>query len=136
MIQKVTLTTIYCTDQQAARDFYVDVLGLDVRADATSDGVRWILVGPKDQPDLSLMLTLIGPPLTATSADALRQAVEGGGLSTVTFAVDDCEATIDDLRAKGVEILHEPTTHPLGFEAVARDSSGNTLVFIQYTNRS
>src|SRR5688500_7275910 len=108
MIRRLSLATIYCTDQQAARDFYVDTLGLDVRADSTSGGVRWILVGPKEQPDVALMLMVPGPPLSAESAEALRRVVESGGLSSVTFAVDDCRATIEDLEAKGVEILHEP----------------------------
>ena len=124
MIQQVTLTTIYCRDQDRARDFYVDALGLDVRADTTSDGTRWLLVGPKAQPGLSLMLVLADQPML--------EALDAGGLSTVTFAVDDCGATIDDLRGKGVEILHEPADHPLGLEAVVRDNSGNTLVFIEY----
>ena len=66
-------------------------------------------------------------------ADApMREMLDAGGLSTVTFAVDDCRATIDDLRAKGVEVLHEASDHPLGLEAVVRDDSGNTLVFIEY----
>lgn len=133
MIRRLSLATIYCTNQQEARDFYVDTLGLDVRADSTSGGVRWILVGPKEQPDVALMLMVPGPPLSAESAEALRKVVESGGLSSVTFAVDDCRATIEDLQAKGVEILHEPTRQPFGIEAVVRDSSGNAVVFIEYS---
>ena len=132
MIQKLTIATIYCTDQQAARDFYVDTLGLEVRSDAESGGVRWILVGPKEQPDISVMLVAPGPPLSAESADALERLVSAGGWNPLTFAVDDCRATISDLQGRGVEIVHEPTEQPFGVEALIRDPAGNTLALIEY----
>jgi catechol 2,3-dioxygenase-like lactoylglutathione lyase family enzyme len=132
MIRKVTLVTIHCTDQQSARDFYVDTLGMEVRADATSEGVRWLLVGPPAQPELSLMLMEPGPPLGEESITMLRKLVERGELSPITLAVDDCRATVRVLKAKGVEMVHEPVDQPFGVEALIRDDSGNSLVLLEY----
>ena len=53
MIQRMSHTTIFVTDQDKAKEFYVDKLGFEVRTDATMDnGYRWLTVGPKTQPDL------------------------------------------------------------------------------------
>ena len=41
MITNVSLVTVYCTDQDATRDFYVDVLGFETRDDVTLEGFRW-----------------------------------------------------------------------------------------------
>ena len=38
---------------------------------------------------------------------------------------DDCRATYEELRAKGVTFLEEPADRPYGIEAVFRDDSGN-----------
>ncbi|WP_220502453.1 VOC family protein [Microbispora sp. H10670] len=44
MITNVSLVTVYCKDQDEARDFYVDVLGFVTRTDVTLDGYRWLTV--------------------------------------------------------------------------------------------
>jgi catechol 2,3-dioxygenase-like lactoylglutathione lyase family enzyme len=131
-IDSVSIVTVYCTDQEAARRFYVDILGLAVRADATTpDGIRWLLVGPHSQPELSLMLMEPGEPLDSASAAALRGVLEHGGLSSVTFAVDDCRASIAELEAQGVEVLHAPTQQSFGVEAVVSDGCGNGVVLME-----
>ena len=53
MITNVSLVTVYCLDQDAARDFYVDVLGFEARTDVTmGEGFRWVTVGHPNQPEL------------------------------------------------------------------------------------
>ena len=48
MIQRLSHTTVYVLDQDAARDFYVNKLGFEVRMDASMDnGFRWLTVGSK-----------------------------------------------------------------------------------------
>jgi catechol 2,3-dioxygenase-like lactoylglutathione lyase family enzyme len=64
MITNVSLVTVYCLDQDQARDFYVDVLGFSARTDVTmDDGYRWVTVGHDSQPELELTLMTPGPPL-------------------------------------------------------------------------
>jgi catechol 2,3-dioxygenase-like lactoylglutathione lyase family enzyme len=57
MIRKLSHATIYVLDQEKAFDFYVNKLGFEVRTDAPMDGgFRWLTVGPKDQPDIEIVL--------------------------------------------------------------------------------
>jgi catechol 2,3-dioxygenase-like lactoylglutathione lyase family enzyme len=59
-VQRLSYTQIYVLNQDAARDFYVDKLGFEVRTDARMDnGFRWLTVGPKGQPELQISLTKI-----------------------------------------------------------------------------
>jgi catechol 2,3-dioxygenase-like lactoylglutathione lyase family enzyme len=132
MISRVSIATVYCSDQQAAYDFYVGKLGLEVRTDATSGGVRWLLVGPKDQPDLSLMLAEPGAPLPPGSMAALREVLGRGGVNGVTFAVEDCRSAVVELANRGAVVLHEPVEQPFGIEAVLDDGCGNSVAIIEY----
>ena len=56
MITNVSLATVYCLDQDATRDFYVDVLGFELRSDVTMGGFRWVTVGHPSQPELDITL--------------------------------------------------------------------------------
>ena len=64
MITNISLTTVYCLDQDVARDFYVDVLGFVPNTDAEiSPGYRWVTVNHPNQPELEVTLMTPGPPL-------------------------------------------------------------------------
>jgi catechol 2,3-dioxygenase-like lactoylglutathione lyase family enzyme len=53
MITNVSLANVYVSDQDAARDFYVNTLGFELRSDVTmGDGFRWLTVGVRGQDDL------------------------------------------------------------------------------------
>jgi catechol 2,3-dioxygenase-like lactoylglutathione lyase family enzyme len=132
MITNVSLTTVYCLDQDLARDFYVDVLGFEPRTDVTmGEGFRWLTVGHPSQPELELTLMVPGPPLDDDAADFVRRQLGKGQLGGLGLRVDDCKQTHADLRAKGVEFLQEPADRPYGVEAVIRDVSGNWLVLVE-----
>jgi catechol 2,3-dioxygenase-like lactoylglutathione lyase family enzyme len=132
MITNVSLVTVYCLDQDAARDFYVGVLGFEVRTDVTmGEGFRWLTVGHPSQPELEVTLMTPGPPLTADAADFLRRELENGQWGGLGVRVDDCRKTYDDLSAKGVAFVQEPSDRPYGVEAIARDPSGNWLVLVE-----
>ena len=49
----------------------------------------------------------------------------------VGLTVDDCRKTYEELAAKDVTFLQEPTDRPYGVEAVMRDNSGNWLVLVE-----
>jgi predicted enzyme related to lactoylglutathione lyase len=63
--------------------------------------------------------------------EAVNRSLDGGGMNGLGMAVDDCRATYEDLRAKGVEFLQEPEERPYGVEAVCRDNSGNWMVLVE-----
>ena len=132
MITNVSLVTVYCLDQDAARDFYVDVLGFTPRTDITlGEGFRWVTVGHPSQPELDLTLMTPGPPLNEDAAVFVRGQLEKGEMGGVGLTVDDCRKTFEELSAKGVVFLQEPQERPYGVEAVMRDVSGNWLVLVE-----
>ena len=132
MITNISLTTVYCLDQDAARDFYVDVLGFELRTDATmGDTFRWVTVGHPSQPELEITLMIPGPPLDPEAADFLRSQLQKGQWGGFGMQVDDCRKTYAELTAAGVTFVQEPAERPYGVEAVMRDVSGNWLVLVE-----
>jgi catechol 2,3-dioxygenase-like lactoylglutathione lyase family enzyme len=132
MITNVSLVTVYCLDQEKARDFYVDVLGFTVDTDITmGEGFRWLTVKHPNQPELELTLMVPGPPLNAEAAAFYRGQLEKGEMGGLGLAVDDCRKTYEELVAKGVTFIQEPSDRPYGVEAVCRDVSGNWLVLVE-----
>jgi hypothetical protein len=95
------------------------------------DGYRWVTVAHPDHPELELTLMVPGPPLDDESADAVRRMLDKGALGAVGLATDDCRTTYQELSAKGVEFIQEPSDRPYGVEAVLRDDSGNWLVLVE-----
>jgi catechol 2,3-dioxygenase-like lactoylglutathione lyase family enzyme len=132
MITNVSLITLYCLDQDAARDFYVDVLGFTPRTDITmGEGFRWVTVSHPSQPELEITLMTPGPPLDEEAAAFTRRQLEKGTSGGLGLHVDDCRKTVEELQAKGVQFLQEPSDRPYGVEAVMRDNSGNWLVLVE-----
>ena len=132
MITKLTHSPVWVLDQDAALDFYTGVLGFEVRTDATMDTFRWLTVGPPDQPDFELILASPGPPmLDPESAAQIRAMVAKGALGAGVFATDDCRRSYEELKARGVTFLTEPTQRQYGLEATFRDNSGNWFSLVQ-----
>jgi catechol 2,3-dioxygenase-like lactoylglutathione lyase family enzyme len=132
MITNVSLVTMYCLDQDKARDFYVEVLGFEVRTDVTlGEGYRWLTIGHPSQPELEVTLMVPGPPLDEEAAAFVRRQLEKGQMGALGLRVDDCHKTFAELSAKGVTFLQEPSDRPYGVEAVMRDNTGNWLVLVE-----
>ncbi len=132
MITNVSLVTLYVSDQDDAKKFYTDVLGFEERTDVRmGDGFRWVTVGHPSQPELQVTLMVPGPPLDAHMAEAVRRALANGSMGGFGLHTDDCKKDFEDLSAKGVEFVQEPSERPYGVEAVMRDNSGNWLVLVE-----
>jgi len=133
MIQTLSHATVYVLDQDAARDFYVNKLGFDLRMDQSMEnGFRWLTVSPKAQPDLQIILMQVdGPNIKPEVAAALKALVEKGGLNGGALKTDDCKRDYEDLKAKGVEFLSPPAERFYGIECVMKDNSGNWFSMTQ-----
>ncbi|SRR5689334_2194736 len=132
MITNISLVTVYCLDQDVARDFYVDLLGFTPRTDVTmNEGFRWVTLSHPSQPELEVTLMTPGPPLDEEAAEFVRRQLEAGKMGGLGLAVDDCRKTFEELSAKGVTFMQEPSDRPYGVEAVMRDNSGNWLVLVE-----
>jgi len=134
MIQRYSHSTLYVTDQDAAREFYVQKLGFELRMDQEFGGFRWLTVGPKGQPDFQLILMKVGANTgnDPEATEQIRALLTGGKLGAAgVFETADCRKTYEELSAKGVEFLAPPEDKFYGVEAVFKDSSGNRFSLTQ-----
>jgi catechol 2,3-dioxygenase-like lactoylglutathione lyase family enzyme len=134
MISRLTHISIPVLDQDSALDFYVNKLGLEVRTDHRMDnGVRWLIVGPKGQPDMEIVLIQVGagPMMDEQTASTLRDLVTAGTFRVGVWETPDCRAAYEELKAKGVRFLREPKEQFYGIEALLQDDSGNLFSLTQ-----
>ncbi|MGL5811662.1 MAG: VOC family protein [Nocardioides sp.] len=127
---------LWVHDQDAALAFYVDKLGMEVRADVSlpeMGGFRWLTVSPPGQPDFSIVLMAIpGPPMIDEATSAQIGDLMGKGYAgTVFFQTPDCQASYEALAERGVEFVDKPTRMPYGIDASFRDPSGNNFRLTQ-----
>jgi len=131
---KVSHCFIAVHDHEDALAFYRDVLDLEVRMDVKYEGMRWTTIGPKGQPDMNIVLE---PPLAIPEASPqdrqlMSEMLAKGLLRAVIFQTENCDATFEEIRVAGGEVLQEPMDQPYGVRDCAfRDPSGNMLRFNQ-----
>jgi catechol 2,3-dioxygenase-like lactoylglutathione lyase family enzyme len=121
------------TDPEASVAFYRDVLGFEVRSDVGTGTMRWITVGPPDQPDTCLLLAppAIDPGITEDERRTIAEMMAKGTYGWVLLATHDLDSTFEKLQANDAEVVQEPTEQPYGIRDCAfRDPAGN-LVRIQ-----
>jgi catechol 2,3-dioxygenase-like lactoylglutathione lyase family enzyme len=132
MITNISLVTLYVTDQDDAKKFYTDTLGFVEGADVRlGDGFRWVTVFHPDHPELHVTLMIPGGPQDYDLAEAIRRALDKGTMGGFGLTTTDCQATYEELSAKGVEFVQPPSARPYGVEAIMRDNSGNWLVLVE-----
>lgn len=136
MITNISIVSVFVKDVDESKRFYTDVLGFDTKDDITlGDGYRWCTVVHPNQPELMVNLTIPGPPHPPHLVEAMKRALDEGGMHGLGLNVDDCEKTFAELSAKGVEFIQPPSKRPYGTEALCRDNSGNWLVLVQPSNQ-
>jgi predicted enzyme related to lactoylglutathione lyase len=136
----ITLSTCFIAvdDHDKAITFYRDVLGMEVRNDVGFEGMRWVTVGAPSQPGVEIVLEppVADPNASSADKDAAAELLAKGLLRGVIFRTDDCDATFEQIRATGAEVLQEPIDQPYGVRDCAfRDPSGNMLRFNQPRSR-
>lgn len=117
------------TDPEASLAFYRDTLGFAVRGDVGYAGMRWITVGPADQPSTSIVLypPNAEPGLTDEERRTVAEMMAKGTYASLLLATADVDAEFQRLQAK-VEVVQEPTDQPYGVRDCAiRDPAGNLL---------
>jgi uncharacterized glyoxalase superfamily protein PhnB len=128
---KVANAQLWVHDQEEALAFYTEKVGMEVRADVTlpeMGGFRWLTVGMPGQ-DVSVALMAIpGPPvMDAETAGQVGELVAKGFAGTVFLETDDCQASYEELKGRGVEFTEAPEERPYGIDSGFRDPSGNSL---------
>jgi uncharacterized glyoxalase superfamily protein PhnB len=133
---KIATAHLWVHDQDEALEFYTRKLGFELRTDVTiaeMGDFRWVTVGPAGQPDVAIVLMAIpGPPLMdAETTEQVRTLMGKGFAGTVFLTTDDCQASYDELRGRGVEFTEPPSERPYGIDSGFRDPSGNSLRLTQ-----
>jgi catechol 2,3-dioxygenase-like lactoylglutathione lyase family enzyme len=139
MIQRMSHATIFVTNQNEALEFYRDKLGFRVHTDAmVGPNFRWLTMCTSDQPDFEIILMEPKPGMLMDeeTSKTIRSLLDKGVLGAGVFNADDCRATYEELKAKGVQFISEPAERPYGIEAVFRDNSGNWFSLTQPTVES
>jgi catechol 2,3-dioxygenase-like lactoylglutathione lyase family enzyme len=118
------------TDPDASLAFYRDTLGFEVRNDVGYKGMRWITVGPPDQPGTSIVLhpPAATPGITDDERRTILELMAKGSYFGVNLATADLDGTFAKLEASGAEVVQEPTDQPYGLRDCAfRDPAGNLI---------
>lgn len=126
MINKVGTVSIFVSDQDRAKDFYVNTLGFELHTDqplypgATH---RWVSVAPKGgQTEIVLYLP-------DQNWEHYKQVV--GKSQAVTLDVSNIFELVAELKAKGVRIAVEPDPQPWGTNAAILDSEDNWILLVE-----
>ena len=118
-------------DPDAALAFYRDLLGFEVRGDVGYKGLRWITVGPPDQPGTSIVLhpPAVDPGITEDERRTIVEMMAKGTYGGILLATADLDATFEKVQASTVvDVVQEPTEQPYGVRDCAlRDPAGNLI---------
>jgi catechol 2,3-dioxygenase-like lactoylglutathione lyase family enzyme len=117
-------------DAEASLAFYRDTLGFEVRNDVGYNGLRWLTVGPADEPSTAIVLEppAMDPGLTDDERQTIAELMAKGSYARLILATADLDATFARLEASGAEVIQEPTDQPYGVRDCAfRDPAGNHI---------
>jgi len=125
-ITRVGTVSIFVKDQERARKFYTEVLGMEVRSDEPlfpGASARWLAVAP---PGAETEIILYLPD---DNWAHYRQVV--GKSQALTLAASDIEEVHRALSERGVRFVQEPQKQIWGTFAVIEDSEGNTIILAE-----
>jgi uncharacterized glyoxalase superfamily protein PhnB len=133
---KISTAQLWVHDQNEALAFYTDKLGMEVRQDVTLPELgdfRWLTVAPPGQEEIAIVLMAIPgePVMDAATGERVRELMGKGFAGTVFLTTDDCQASYEELKARGVEFTEPPEDRPYGIDAGFRDPSGNSFRLTQ-----
>ena len=117
-IDRFACITVAVHAQDEALQWFTEKLGFAKRTDMPGPGMRFLTVSPRKQPELQVILASWFPEYV-------------GKNPTAVLYTDDCRATYDELRERGVVFTEPPTEKPFGLEAVFKDLCGNSYALLQ-----
>jgi predicted enzyme related to lactoylglutathione lyase len=117
-------------DPEASLAFYRDTLGFAVRNDVGHGKMRWITVGPAEQPGTSILLAppAADPGITDDERRTIGEMMAKGTYGWILLATTDLDSTFERLQASAAEVVQEPTEQPYGVrDCAVRDPAGNLI---------
>ncbi|WP_150460207.1 VOC family protein [Nesterenkonia ebinurensis] len=127
---RVSLTSVFVDNQEAALTFYTETLGFVTKVDEPVGEHRWItVVSPEDPDGVQLLLE----PAAHPAAPPFREALAADGIPVAQFSVDNVQAEYHRLGALGVKFTQRPTDMGAVMTAVFDDTCGNLIQIIAPT---
>ena len=126
MFNHVSNVYVFVNDQERAKAFYTEKLGMEVRMempDTDGDHGKWITVAPHGA-TTEIVLMNFNPMW-----EHYRAII--GKVQAMQFAISNVTSLIAELKAKGVEVVQEPNSQPWGTSAIIKDSEGNDLFLFE-----
>ena len=115
-IDHVTLLSVPVSDQDVAKAFYVDVLGLElVRDDPMGPEMRWVQVRPRGAATSLALVTWF-------------DSMPPGSLRGLVLEVPDLEGTLAELASAGLEVDGSIEEAPWGRFVTIEDPDGNGII--------
>jgi catechol 2,3-dioxygenase-like lactoylglutathione lyase family enzyme len=134
LITHLEYVSVQVKDQEAARNFYVDVLGFEVDEDKSyPDGQRWLTV---KAPGAQTKLVLFADPHAHEEGGCCGSGGCGScgpsyAWTGMVLGTEDVQAAYDELSGRGVTFLQEPQEKPWGKDALLADPDGNVFNLVQ-----
>lgn len=136
---KIASAHLWVHDQEAALKFWTEKVGMEVRQDVSLDGLfRWLTVGPPGQDEVSIVLMAVPgqPVMDEPTRKQVLDLTAKGFAGTVFLTTEDCQASFEEMRSRGVEFTEEPHEMPYGVDCGFRDPSGNSVRLTQLADIS
>jgi len=129
MYNIINRSQIFVLDQDEARHFYVNVLGLEIASDMDLGFMRWLTVRVPGDDSREILLERPGPPaMDEATAQQVREMVTKGAMGGwLCLTTDDAQGVFETLKARGVDITDEPSPKPYGIDFGIRDPFGNAI---------
>ncbi len=129
MYNTINRSQVFVLDQDEARHFYVDVLGLEVAADRDLGFMRWLTVRVPGDDGREILLERPGPPaMDEATAQQVRELVTKGAMGGwLCLTTDDAQGVFETLQARGVDVTDDPSPKPYGIDFGIRDPFGNAI---------
>ena len=125
---RITLTSVFVSDQDEALRFYTETLGFVKKHDVPVGEFKWLTVVSPDDPDGTELLL---EPNDNPVAQEYQKGIFDQGIPAASFSVTDIRAEYEKLKSLGVAFTMEPTELPNVTIAVFDDTCGNLIQIMQ-----
>jgi catechol 2,3-dioxygenase-like lactoylglutathione lyase family enzyme len=126
-VLRLRYATIVVPDYDEALRWYTGVLGLEkVEEGSFGKGLRWIVIAPRGQKDMGIILELAKPFSPDDKISDYKSRI--GKETRWVFVVKDCHRFYEMLSKRGVKFTELPVDQPWGVtEAHFEDLYGNVF---------
>ena len=125
---RITLTSVFVSDQDEALKFYTGTLGFVKKHDLPVGQFKWLTVVSPDDPDGTELLL---EPNDNPVAQEYQKGIFDQGIPAASFGVMDIRAEYEKLKSLGVAFTMEPTELGNVTIAVLDDTCGNLIQIMQ-----